>query len=64
MLPRHGRPLESTFGCCNRQADKASHLGSAIYFRPKNGKAEKLGHSQSEYKGSFKVEILGTRPPP
>ena len=40
-------------------ANKASHLGLAICFRPKNGKAKRLGHSQSEHKDSFKVEILG-----
>ena len=43
---------------------KTSHLGSVICFRPKNGRAKKFGHSQSEHKGSFKVEILGTKPPP
>ena len=43
-------------------ADKASHLGSAMCFRPKNGKAERLGHSQPKHKGSFKVEISGIRP--
>ena len=45
-------------------ADKANHLGLAICFRQKNGRAKKLGHSQPEHKGSFKVEISGTRPPP
>ena len=44
-------------------ADKVSHLGSAICFRPKKGRVEKLGHSYLEHKGSFKVEISGTRPP-
>ena len=45
-------------------ADKASHLGSAMCFRSKNGKAKKLSHSQPAHKGSFKMEISGTRPPP
>ena len=43
--------------------DKASHLGLAMCFRQKKGKAEKLGHSHPEYKICFGVEILDTRPP-
>ena len=42
--------------------NKASHLGSAICFRLKNGKTERLGHNLPEHEGSFKVEILSTIP--
>ena len=45
-------------------ADKANHLGSAMCFRLKNDKAERLGHNQPEHKGFFKVGISGTKPPP
>ena len=31
-------------------ADKASHLGSALCFRQKNGRVEKLGHSHPKHK--------------
>ena len=45
-------------------ADNASHLGSAMYFRQKESRVEKLGHSQLEYESSFVVEIASTRPHP
>ena len=61
MFTRHGRPLEFATGSCNRQGQP---LRVSYVFEEKNGRAEKMGHSQLEHKGPFKVEISHTRPLP
>ena len=45
-------------------ANKTNHLRSALCFRQKNGRAEKLDQSHQEHKSCFGVKILDIRPPP
>ena len=62
MFPRHGKPSWSLHLVI--VVDKASHLRSAICFRQKDCKEEKLGYSQQEHRNFIGVEILGARLPP